>query len=224
MDLEPLKQHKEETPEPVASPKVSWFKDFVGIVVFIVVVAIGVAVVNALLLRTFSVVGPSMEDTLFTGERILVNRLPVTMSAIQGKEFIPKRGEIIVFTNPLYEKSQSSHDEYIVKRVIALPGERVTVDNCKVTVYNSEHPDGFDPYQDFDNLSNKNDCVSGEKIDYTIPERRIFVIGDHRNGNYSHDSRSGLGTNSSSPAGIPLEYIIGPVSMRITPINKISLF
>lgn len=224
MDQTSLKKHGEETPLPAAKKRYPWHRDVIGLLLFIVVVIAGATAINALVFRSFSVVGPSMEDTLFTNERIVVNRLPVTWSAILGREFMPLRGEIIVFRNPQFKTGKS--DEYIVKRVIALPGERVTVNDCGVTVYNVQNPKGFNPYDGFD-IIDPDTCVTGTDIDYIVPKHRIFVIGDHRNGSYSHDSRNGIGNSSasdSSPAGIPLEDVVGPVSARIMPVDKFRFF
>ena len=82
-----------------------------------------------------------MEQTLYTGDRLIVNRLPVTMAHLQNNSYTPKRGQIIVFKNPLY--SPGSEDMNLVKRVIAFAGERVTVKDGTLTVYNKEHPQGF---------------------------------------------------------------------------------
>lgn len=221
---QPLQKHPEEQPRPQAKARYPWLKDIVGIFLFLVAIFLGAAIINAAVFRSFSVVGPSMEDTLYTGERIIVNRLPVTWSAIQGKEYTPKRGEIVVFKNPQYYPGNA--EEYIVKRVIAFSGETVNIANCDIKVINEENPDGFDPYKNFD-VSNQDECVSGKVDNYKVPNHEIFVIGDHRNGSYSHDSRDGIGNGSSSnrnPAAIPLSDVIGPVSIRLTPFDKFRFF
>lgn len=184
-------------------------KDVLGIIVFIVGVIVGAWLINSLLFRSFSVSGPSMENTLYTGDRLIVNRVPMTLAALQHKEYVPQRGHVIVFRNPLFQSMQA--DEYIVKRVIAFAGERVVLHDGKVTVYNNEHPGGFDPYASVDIPKV---YITGE-VDKTVGEGDIFVIGDHRNGDYSLDSRNGLGT-------IPLNDIVGPVSLRIFPFDKVS--
>lgn len=184
-------------------------KDVLNIVFFIVAVIVGAWLINALLFRSFDVSGPSMEPTLHTGERLIVNRLPVTISAVQNKDYLPERGHVIVFKNPLYGPGQQ--DEYIVKRVIGLPGDRVVVSNGAVRVYNESHLGGFNPYDDVDA---EQTFVSGT-VDKTVPEGEIFVIGDNHSGEFSLDSRNGLGT-------IPLNDIIGPVAIRIFPFTKIS--
>jgi signal peptidase I len=151
-----------------------------------------------------------MEDTLYTDERIIVNRLPVTGAILTGQQYTPERGQVVVFKNPQYQPGMA--DEYIVKRVIGLPGERVTVNACEARVFNHEHTQGFDPYTAFD-VSDHQACVSGNGIDITVPSGEIFVIGDHRTGNYSLDSRNGLST-------IPLEDVVGPVSLRVWPLDQ----
>ena len=185
------------------------FKDIFNIVVFIIAVIIGAWLINLLLFRSFDVSGPSMEPTLFTSDRLIVSRLPITFSAILHKNYLPNRGHVIVFKNPFF--STGGKDEYIVKRVIGLPGERVVVSDGKVSVYNNEHPEGFNPY---DTVNIIKTSVSGN-VDRTVPEGEIFVIGDNRSANYSLDSRNGLST-------IPLNDVIGPVVARIFPFTKIT--
>ncbi len=187
-------------------------KDLLSLAVFVVCVAIGTILINAFVFRSFNVVGPSMESTLYTGDRLIVNRVAVTAANIRGKSYIPERGQVIVFKNPRY--SQGIEDEYIVKRVIAFPGERVVLKNGAYTVYNTEFPAGFNP--DDANHGEPGSPTTGE-VDTKVPEGELFVSGDHRTGNYSYDSRNGMGT-------IPFYDVVGPVSMRIFPFNKIRTF
>ena len=189
-----------------------FFKDALNILIFIVCVLIGTLLINTYVFRSFNVLGPSMETTMFTGDRLIVNRLPVTWAQLQNKTYVPERGQIIVFKNPLY--NVGAGDEYIVKRVIAFPGERVTVKDGILTVYNREHPDGFHP--DDNNHSEPGSPTSGD-VDTTVTDNALFVAGDHRQGNYSMDSRSGLGL-------IPYYDVVGPVSLRVYPFTKIRAF
>lgn len=187
-------------------------RDVIGLAIFVICVAIGTVFINTFIFRTFSVVGPSMESTMYTGDRLIVNRMPVTMSQLQNDTYTPERGEVIVFKNPNY--SVDGSNEYIVKRVIAFPEERVVVTNGEITVYNSSHPAGFNP--DDANDGEPGSPTSGE-VDTVVPEGTLFVAGDHREGNYSLDSRSGLGT-------VPYHDVIGPVGVRIWPISDIRTF
>lgn len=189
-----------------------FLKDVLGIGVFIAAVIIGTTLINAFVFRSYHVVGPSMETTLYTNDRLIVDRLPVTWAQLLGKTYTPERGSIIVFKNPHY--ARGIEDEYIVKRVIGLPGERVVLKDGNFTVYNDEHPDGFNP--DELNKGEPGSPTTGS-VDTTVPTGQIFVSGDHRQGTFSYDSRNGLGT-------IPLYDVVGPVSWRIFPFNKIRSF
>jgi signal peptidase I len=189
-----------------------FLKDALGIIIFIACVLIGTLLINTFIFRSFNVVGPSMETTLYTGDRLIVNRLPVTWAQLQNKQYVPERGQVIVFKNPLFNPAKG--DDYIVKRVIGFPGERVTVKDGVLTVYNKEHPDGFHP--DDDSHGEPGSPTSGD-VDTTVTEGTLFVAGDHREGGYSLDSRSGLGL-------IPYYDIVGPVSYRIYPLNKMRSF
>lgn len=190
----------------------TWIKDALSVVLFVVCVAVTTLLLNAFIFRSFNVVGPSMETTFYTNDHIIINRLPVTIANLQGKTYKPERGQIIVFKNPKYVAG-SNIEEYIVKRVIAFGGERVVLKDGKITVFNSNSPNGFNPDANNQSIGHP---ISGA-TDIVVPENEIFVSGDHRQGNYSYDSRNGLGT-------IPLYDVIGPVGVRIFPFDKIRLF
>lgn len=188
------------------------FRDISSVVLFVICVILGTIFINTYVFRSFNVVGPSMESTLYTGDRLIVNRLPVTWAQIQNHDYVPKRGQIIVFKNPRFDLG--SGDEYIVKRVIAFPGERVVLKNGYYTIYNDKQPNGFNPDDDFHDEPGS--PTSGE-TDVVVPEGELFVSGDHRQENYSYDSRNGLGT-------IPFYDVIGPVGLRLFPFNEIRFF
>ena len=188
-------------------------KDAISVFFFVVCVVIGTLFINTFVFRSFSVVGPSMETTLYTGDRLIVSRIPVTISLLEGKTYIPDRGDVIVLKNPHY--TDGIGDEYIEKRVIAFSGERVQLKDGKYTVYNGDNANGFNP--DDNNNGEPGTYTSGNIDNFTVPDGELFVSGDHRDGNYSYDSRNGLGT-------IPLYDVVGPVKIRLFPFDKIRLF
>jgi len=94
-------------------------KDIGGIILFVAAVFVGALLINTFIFRSFNVDGPSMQNTLYTGDRLIVNRLPVTWSRIRGTDYIPDRGQIIVFKNPKWETGEAN--EYIVKARHSLP-------------------------------------------------------------------------------------------------------
>ncbi len=189
-----------------------FLKDCLGLLGFIALVVFGTILLNSFVFRSYNVVGGSMENTLMQDDRIIVNRLPVTWAHLLNKQWVPERGQVIVFANPNYKAGD--RDQYIVKRTIAFPGERVVVKNGVLTVYNDEHPDGFNPDDDFG--GEPKEYTSGD-TDVVVPEGTIFVSGDNREGNHSFDSRNGLGF-------VPLFDIVGPAGIRIFPLNKIRTF
>lgn len=199
-------------------------KDILSLIIFIFFVILGTYLLNTYIMRSYNVVGASMENTLHGKDRLIVNRAAVSFSHFFGKPYIPERGQIIVFLNgdasgPLTCGVEASiRDQYIIKRVIAFPGERVVVKDGKLTVYNQEHPEGFNP----DDTTRKSDTDGPKKytageVDMIVPNDEIFVAGDNREGTHSYDSRYGLGT-------IPYCRIVGPVILRLYPFDKIRLF
>ncbi len=187
-------------------------KDGLNIILFVVLVVVGVFIINSFIFRSFNVEGPSMEKTMYTGDKLIVNKLPVSWQHLQRQEYIPDRGQVIVFKNPLFETM--GRDEYIVKRVIGLPKEKVIVKNGEITVFNKTNPQGFNP--DSRTPDKEGSPTTGD-IEVTVPDNEIFVSGDHREGNYSFDSRNGLGT-------VPIKNIEGPVGLRIFPFQHFRAF
>ena len=210
-------------------------KDLLSLAGFIVAVVIGTIFLNTFIYRSYNVVGGSMENTLHGDDRVIVNRAAVSWAHFTGNEYVPERGQVIVFLNEDEEKvaeykaqgvehpmtcsvPSNVKDQYIIKRVIAFPGERVTVKDGVMTVYNDEHPDGFvyDTEWRKSETDGPKEHTSGE-VDIVVPDGELFVSGDNREGSNSWDSRNGLGT-------IPYCRIIGPVMLRLFPLDKIRTF
>jgi signal peptidase I len=205
-------EKKEDSEKTSFGQRHPWLKDAAGLLFFGLAVLIGTILINTYVFRSFNVEGPSMEKTMYTGDRLIVDRLPVTWAQLQNKQYVPERGQIIVFKNPQY--TSGNPDEFIVKRVIGFAGERVVLNDGHYTVYNAQYPAGFNP--DDANHGEPGSPTNGN-VDVTVPEGTLFVSGDHRQGNYSYDSRNGLGY-------IPLYDVIGPVSLRIYPFTAIRGF
>jgi len=199
-------------------------KDFLSLVAFVGAVALGTFLLNTFIFRSYNVVGGSMENTLLNDDRLIVNRLTVSWAHFLGKEYVPQRGDIIVFANGSSSGDLTCSaptgikDQYIIKRVIAFPGERVQVKDGVMTVYNDEHPDGivYDTEWRIASDNGPKEYTSGE-VDLVVPEGELFVSGDNREGSNSYDSRNGLGT-------IPYCRVVGPISLRLFPLDRFRLF
>lgn len=169
--------------------------------------------ITAFMFQSYEVDGPSMESTLQTKDRLIVWKFGHTMSRISGKPYIPERGSIVVFVRKGSYDFGSDKEKQLIKRVIALPGERVVVKDGVVTVYNDENPNGFNP----DETLNISSTLSGDTVgedDRIIGENEIYVMGDHRNN--SLDSRS-FGPVTSSD-------IVGTLTARILPLSGAKKF
>lgn len=183
-----------------------------GIVSFVATLAIAfvlVQVINLFLFQSYKVFGSSMFPTLHDGDRLIISKVGKTSAKIRGKDYVPKRGDIIVFVDPQRDDLQ------LIKRVIGLPGERVVVKDGSLTVYNKEHPEGFNP--DTSGAYKADLPASSGENDVTVPEKNLFVSGDNREGSNSLDSRNELGT-------VPENLVIGTLKVRLFPFNSAKFF
>ncbi len=164
-----------------------WFKAivFAGAIVF---------VVFHFLIRVVSVDGSSMSPTLSHGDRLITSNLFYT----------PSYGDIVILSE------NTGLNEALVKRVIAVAGQTVDInENGEVLV------DGkvlSEPYiaETIDDAHRGN-----QTYPLTIPEGKIFVMGDNRN--HSTDSRF------SDVGLIDTDEVLGRVIFRLLPLNRIGL-
>lgn len=162
--------------------------------------------------QAYHVVGTSMVPTLHDTDYLIISKLGDTAAEIsrdfghKNDVYIPHRNEIIVFHFPL------DPNEIFIKRVIGLPGDRIVVKNGTVTVYNQQHPQGFDPNTGYEA---KNTATLID-TDITVKPGNVFVMGDNRTPGGSYDSREW--------GQLPSSYIIGNVVMRLLPLDQVNVF
>lgn len=167
---------------------------------------------TAFVFQSYQVDGPSMRTTLFNNDRLIVWKLPRTWSKITRHDYVPKRGDIIVFTTKRLSEFGQDPSKQLIKRVIGLPGDRVVVHGNVITVYNSQYPDGFNPDTTLPYHHIAAD-TAGE-LDLTVPVHEVFVLGDNRPN--SLDSRS-FGT-------VATKNIVGKLILRLLPIGDLKRF
>ena len=163
-----------------------WARDLV----FSVILAI---IVILFLYQPVKVEGTSMMPTLVDQERIFINKFVYRLHF--GKI---DRGDTVVFWFP------GDPSKSYIKRVIAVPGDRVEVDRGMVIVNGQSLVESYvpDEYRDQSSMASR-----------TVPAEEYFVLGDHRSS--SNDSRAwGM---------VPRRYIYGKAVFIYWPLEKMGL-
>ncbi len=169
--------------------------------------------ITAFVFQSYEVDGQSMQNTLQNNDRLIIWKVPRTWARLTNHDYTPNRGDVIVFVKRgLYELNSGS-EKQLIKRVIALPGERVTVKDGVVTVYNKQHPDGFVPDKTLP-YAPAIPAQSDGNVDVTVPAGEVFVCGDNR--------ANSLDSRSFGP--VPVSDIVGKLAVRILPIGTAEKF
>ncbi|MDF2936936.1 MAG: sipS [Paenibacillaceae bacterium] len=161
------------------------------------IAAVLVVIIRWFIFAPFIVDGPSMEPNFHTRERLIVNKIIYHIRT-------PERGEVVVFHAP-------SGVDYI-KRVIALPGEKIKLQNNKVYINGEELEESYlqEAIDDYKARTNSNYNVDFSEI--TVEEGKVFVMGDNRVN--SQDSRA-IGA-------VAFEKIVGRADVRFWPLAKLG--
>lgn len=199
---------------PDTKPKSAWLSVLSTIAIFVAAPLVALFLI-AFVFQSYEVDGPSMQTTLENHDRLIVWKVPRTLAKITGHPYIPNRGDVIIFTKHGLPDAYGHDEKQLIKRVLGLPGDRVVVSDGKITIYNQEHPDGFNPDVGHEWTKNIASVTTGD-IDMIVPEGQVFVFGDNRTN--SLDSRAPqVGT-------VPAKDIVGKLSFRIFPVNAFKSF
>jgi signal peptidase I len=187
------------------------FRNIASTILVLLLAPIIALLLTAFVFQSYQVDGPSMQTTLQNNNRLIVWKVARSWSRITGHPYIPNRGDIIIFnTNGLPDFGETG--KQLIKRVVALPGERVVVANGVLTVFNKQHPNGFRP--DATLPYGKVIPVTQGDENIVIPQGSVFVCGDNRTD--SLDSRV------FGP--VPVNNIVGKLVMRVLPLNEAKAF
>jgi signal peptidase I len=122
--------------------------------------------IRLFIFQPFIVKGESMEPTFKESDYLIIDEITYRFRE-------PKRGEVVVFKNPMNERQR------FIKRIIGLPGEKIEIVDGKIFISNGEKKILNEPYLNFS-------FTSGD-IQITLGSDEYFVLGDNRQ--FSLDSR-----------------------------------
>jgi len=182
-----------------------WIVELVGVVVVAVVIAI---LLRTFVVATYSIPSGSMEPTLQIGDRIVVDKLAYHLHGIG-------RGDIVVFSTPPAENCAGPPVSNLVKRVIALPGETISLADGRVLIDGRLLPEPWLPPNE---RTQTTPGPSGEPFSlhhaYKVPAGDVYVMGDNRT--FSCDSRYW--------GPVVRSTIVGKVDLRIWPLSRLRFF
>jgi len=190
---------------------ISFFVELLKTVVLAVLIVVPI---KTFLIQPFFVQGSSMQPNFHDGDYLIIREIgyKTTVLAAGNKEIFKvkpfknvRRQDVIVFKNP------QNQNQFFIKRVIGLPGERVVIADGIVKIYNKENPEGFI----LDEGSYlPADLKTKSSRNFQLKEGEYVVLGDNRNN--SSDSRYwGI---------LKKELIVGKVSLRAWPLNNFKFY
>ena len=163
-----------------------WILLFISALVLIFIV---VPILLSLSYKSWEINGPAMEPNYQNGQYVLATT-----------HYTNPTIDSVVIIKP-NKFGQLVQPKYVVKRIAALPGDRVVINNNSLTVYNSQHPNGYNPTSSFVS-SNVN--IAGN-VDLTVPAGHVYVLGDNRP----------LSLDSRDYGPIPDSNIVGKVIVKL---------
>jgi signal peptidase I len=167
------------------------------------------ALLHVFVVQSFFIPSASMYPTLRVGDRIVVDKLSYSLHGVD-------RGDIVVFARPADEDCGGPRVDDLVKRVIGLPGETISLSaGGHVFVDNTELSEQWLPPSD---QGVTHPGPPGRPYDllhaYKIPADDYFVMGDNRQD--SCDSRWWGPVRGS--------LIVGKVELRVWPLSSVTTF
>ena len=170
--------------------------DFVKSLIKDIIVAAILAAVAISFVRPTIVKQTSMQDTLNPNDYIIMYR-----RAYSGDKE-PKRGDIVIFKSELQD--ENGKNKLLIKRVIGLPGDKITINDGKVYINDKEYDESY----------LKDGYTTGSVNNFKVPKGEYFVMGDNRV--VSIDSRY------SEVGCIKKDAIKGRAVLRLFPFTKIK--
>ncbi len=171
-----------------------WWRETLETIIWAFVLAM---IIRTFIVQAFWIPSGSMIPTLEVGDRVLVAKFWNWFSE-------PSRGSLYVFRYPL------DHERDFVKRVIAIPGDKVDMKNG--IVYINDQPTNEPYVKNHDNFTLRPSRYF-PSVPFTVPEGKYFMLGDNR-----PNSQDGRFWGFASD-----EDLRGPVFFRYWPLSRIGI-
>jgi signal peptidase I len=186
----------EEVTGPTVRARPTRRRQVLELVVVVVVVVLATLAVRAYVFEAFYIPSVSMTPTLEVGDRVLVDRLSYHLHAVH-------RGDIIVFSPPATEDCGGPRPAHLIKRVIGLPGDRISSVGNTILIDGKPLAEPWLP---------RSDPLGTPIRPYTVPRGEYYVLGDHRDD--SCDSRFW--------GPVPRSLIVGKALWDVWPLSRIG--
>jgi len=197
-----IEQPETEQPKTESTPGertiVSKVLEFLGELIHVVIISLAIIVpIRYFLIQPFYVKGASMEPNFYDHEYLIIDEISYRFHE-------PERGDIVVFRYP------NDPRQFFIKRIVALPGERVKISGGKVTLYDAEHPEG----RLLDESTYLGQAFTAGEKDITLTGDEYFLMGDNR--------AASLDSRIFGP--VPGSFVVGRVWFRGWPPEKMHFF
>ena len=198
-------QNQNQMPTPSFEPpsakeeKINSIKTFIWETVKVIIISLIIILpVRYYIIQPFYVQGASMEPNFFDHEYLIIDEISYRLDS-------PARGDIVVFRYP------KSPDDFFIKRIIGLPGERIKISNNQIRIFNQENPTGF-VVDETSYLPESTETFGDSETE--LGDNQYYVLGDNRS--------SSLDSRSFGP--VDRSLIIGKTWVRGWPISRFTIF
>jgi len=178
--------------------KVPFFLLFVFDIIKLAIIAFVIVwPIHYFIFQPFYVIGPSMEPNFYDKDYLIVGKINYRLNA-------PERGHVIIFHPPANDK------DYLIKRIIGLPCEKIFIEKGEIYITNSEFLKG-EKLNEGDYLAPG--LATPGKIEIQLENDEYYVLGDNRS----------MSLDSRSFGAVKENRIVGRASLRGWPFDRFGL-